>query len=686
MPQRNETPRLPTTLLQGNELPPPPDYRFRTDPVPVFAVNVPDQLQQIMLALRSAQGAFNELGQFYAQERAGKREYATMKQGQGADAAIDDIAVVKQLPKAPFDPNVAKYAPPDAVRDEDLPAWYQAVATQIMGEGADPLVVSGFASAFVPHAVDAAIEMRTNMRKDERDYRINTFVKGVTSQTAIPSRDQAFGEIFPAPREGNPQSQHEYEWMRENWNDQMYADTILLPAARLAFDKGDYIKASQLMSAAAKDASPDKWGTLEAQLRKATVEEDKEFVKANIQALHYLQKNPTGSVMESRMEMSRRADAISHSIGRMQDMGGWDADAQRRFITDADTVILDNTLPIDDRIAFAQALVDGLYTYPVDVDREAISPNPNDPNAAQKIMSQYNEAYDRLKAGEELTDKDWDDMDLPVELDSRMVFQPGDEVVQNLNVRIDRLMALRDTEAKFIKDNNDKRDDVMTTEIMLFLASPATGDPKKVADFNAKLTDKYGPSATIMFRKLAGTEGNQFRDDNATRMLVRMSEATTAEELQAIETDAQLLGQSGMLSPEAFKRVQDARAAWQTGSSIRKDVDVEEMRRTIAQEFDMMELAFAKEQGRVIVDQATGALKAVSEPGVTLKRQKLLRDYDRQVNNFLMRPDVQARMRTEPFKVREELLDMLEPLFTIDTIQQFHTDGTRRMQTESNKR
>lgn len=692
MPARNETPRLPTTLLEGRELPPPPQTSFYTNPVPVIAINVPDQLQQIMLALKAGENAFGELGQFMAQDRASKARYETMKQGQGASMAEDDVAIVKQLPTAPFDPNVVKYAPPDSIADADLPGYYAQQGALMLGRDAEAPVIAGFNDKFVPAAVDAAIQMRTKMRAEERESRINMFVKGVTAQAGIPSKDQAFGEIFVEPREGNEQARWEYTWMRENWSDQMYADTVLLPAAQLAFDQGDQRKASQLMIAAAKDASTDKWGTMEARLRKATVEEDKEFVKANIQALHYMMTNPTGSTMSSRLDMSMRADRVAHGIGRLQDNGGWDEDAQRQFVLDADTVILNNTLPIDDRIAFAQALVDGLYTFPVDVDREAIRPmdiardgDPNDPVAAQKMMARYNTAYDRMKNGEVVTDQDWDDMNIPVELDSRMIFSPDDPVVTNLNIRIDRLMALRETEAKAVKDNNDKRTDTMTTEIMLFLASPNAAEPTKVAEFSAKLDDKYGKDGVVMMRKLAGQEGNQFRDDNATRIIVRMSEATTEAELDAIEADAQMLGSNGLLSPEAFQRVQQARAAWKTGETIRKDIDVDEMRKSVAQAFDDMEEAAAKESGRVIVDQATGALKTISSPEARLRRQSMLRDFDRKVNNFLMRDDVRARMRTEPFKVREELLDSLEPLFSIEVITGFHKDGKRKMQ-ESNTR
>ena len=685
MAARNETPRLPTTLLEGRELPPPPQTSFYTNPVPVIAVNVPDQLQQIMLTLKSAQSAFGELGQFYGQQRQWEQQYLTMKRGVGADMAVDDVAIAKQLPTAPFDPNVVKYAPPDAIGDDQLPDYYGSLADNLVPKDAGDSVRAGFRDKFVPAAVDAAIQMRTNMRKEERDSRVNMFVKGVTAQAGIPSKDQAFGEIFVEPREGNEQARWEYTWMRENWSDQMYADTVLLPAAQLAFDQGDQRKAGQLMSAAAKDASPDKWGTMEARLRKATVDDDKEFVKANIQALHYMMTNPTGSTMSSRLDMNMRADRVAHGIGRLQDNGGWDEGAQRQFVLDADTVILNNTLPIDDRIAFAQALVDGLYTFPIDVDREAISPNPNDPMAAQKMMARYNTAYDRMKNGEEVTDSDWEDMDIPVELDSRMIFSPDDPVVTNLNIRIDRLMGLRETEAKAVKDNNDKRADTMTTEIMLFLASPNAAEPTKVAEFSAKLDDKYGKDGVVMMRRLAGQEGNQFRDDNATRLLVRMSEATSAADLAAIEADAQMLGSNGLLSPEAFKRVQDARTAWQTGASIRDDVDVKELRTTIAQEYDNIEFAVSKENGNVVLDQATGTFKAIPTPGAQMRRQKMLRDFDRQVNQFLMRDDVRARMRTDPFKVREELMDRIEPMFTIDVIRGFHADGQRKMQ-EGNTR
>lgn len=685
MPARNETPRLPTTLLEGRELPPPPQTSFYTNPVPVIAINVPDQLQQIMLALKAGENAFGELGQFMAQDRASKARYETMKQGQGASMAEDDVAIVKQLPTAPFDPNVVKYAPPDSIADADLPGYYAQQGALMLGRDAEAPVIAGFNDKFVPAAVDAAIQMRTKMRAEERESRINMFVKGVTAQAGIPSKDQAFGEIFVEPREGNEQARWEYTWMRENWSDQMYADTVLLPAAQLAFDQGDQRKASQLMSAAAKDASTDKWGALEAKLRKASVEEDKEFVKANIQALHYMMSNPTGSTLESRLDMSMRADRVAHGVGRMQDKGAWDADAQRIFMEDADMVLLNNNLPVDDRIAFAQALADGVYTFATDVDREAISPNPNDPDSAQKIMSRYNTAWDRMKAGEELTAQDWDDMDLPVALDTRMVFSPSDEVVTNLNIRIDRLIALREQEAKSVKENTERRQDSMTTEIMLFLSGAGAADPKKVAEFSAKLDDKYGKDGVVMMRKLAGQEGNQFRDDNATRLIARMSEATTEAELDAIETDAQMLGSNGLLSPEAFQRVQAARAAWKTGETIRKDIDVDEMRKSVAQAFDDMEEAAAKESGRVIVDQATGALKTISSPEARLRRQSMLRDFDRKVNNFLMRDDVRARMRTEPFKVREELLDSLEPMFSIEVITGFHKDGKRKMQ-ESNTR
>lgn len=664
MAQRNETPRLPTTLIEGRELPPPPQTSFYTSPVPVISMNVPDQLQQILIALKSTGTAFDELGTFYARSKQSEQRYTVMRQGLGADMATDDVAVVKRLPTDWNDPVVARYAPPDEVHDSQLPAWYAANAASLL-QTDDANIVAGFRQAFVPAAVEAAIQMRTKLRSEQRDHRIGMFVKGVVAGEGIPSREQAFDEIYPQVPNGQ-YGDAEREWVRENWNDTAYADSVLIPAAQLAFDKGNYVKSSQLLAASAASASPDKWGTLEAKLREKMAEKEDTFIKTNIQALHFMLDNPTGSTMDSRTKQRNHADQIATSVGRTKELGQWNEARQRDFIISIDSVLTDNELPIDDRIAFAMALVDGEYT------QLAIPGQPPIP-----VEGEIAETMKQVAAGAGSTDGEIDES--VTELQTKRTFSPDEPVVTEINKRIDRLMLLRERESEAIKNVSDARNDQMTNEIMLFFASPQSRNPQALINFTQSMRQKYGDTGAVAVRKIGSTDANAFRDDNAVALLDRLDRATDEVDLKAIRDDALFQGTNGMLSPQRFKEVTEAMETWRTGSALRKSVDVKELRDAIEQSFDAIEDKVALEGSSLAINPATGGMVLVKRPESAMRKAAMLRDFDREVNLFIQGNKTTIDKSAE--EAREKLLDHLETRFSMEIIEGYNQTGKRRVPT-----